>query len=80
MASATLGMSSAGINYDSWQFALIMLAINVVLVVLLFGILDRGRLISPAYSRLDKQNLAKVRAVRYERVRLEPATTEGGAD
>jgi NADH-quinone oxidoreductase subunit H len=80
VASATLGMSMAGINYDSWQFALIMLAVNVVLVVLLFGILDRGRLISPAYSRLDKQNLAKVRGAMYERVRLEPATTEGGAD
>jgi NADH-quinone oxidoreductase subunit H len=80
VASATLGMSAAGINYDTWQFALIMLAINIVLVVLLFGILDRGRLISPAYSRLDKQNLAKVRAARYERVRLEPVTTEGGAD
>jgi NADH-quinone oxidoreductase subunit H len=80
VATATLGMSMAGITYDSWQFALIMLAINVVLVVLLFGVLDRGRLISPAYSRLDKQNLAKVRAARYERVALKPVTTEGRAD
>ena len=27
--------------------------VNIVLVVLVFVILDRGRLISPAYSRLD---------------------------
>jgi hypothetical protein len=26
-------------------------------------VIDRGRLISPAYSRLDKRNLEKLRAV-----------------
>ena len=35
--------------------ALILFALNVVLVVLLFFVLDRGRLISPAYSRLDER-------------------------
>jgi NADH-quinone oxidoreductase subunit H len=80
VAVATLAMSMAGITYSSWQFAVIMLAVNVVLVALLFGILDRGRLISPAYSRLDKQNLAKVREARYRRAALKPVTTEGGAD
>jgi len=44
------------------------------------GVVDRGRLISPAYSRLDKRNLDKLRRARYERPRLEPAITEGGAD
>ena len=58
-----------------------MLALNVVLVVILFGVIDRGRLISPAYSRLDKRDLNKLRQARYERpARLAPATTEGGAD
>jgi len=49
-------------------------------MTIIVGVIDRGRLISPAYSRLDKRNLAKLRNVRYERARLEPVTTEGGAD
>jgi hypothetical protein len=58
-----------------------MLVVNLVLTAVLFGLIDRGRLISPAYSRLDKRNLDKLRAARYERpVRLAPATQEGGAD
>ena len=43
-------------------------------------VLDRGRLISPAYSRLDRRNLDKLRDVRYTRARFEPVPTEGGAD
>ena len=39
-----------------------MLVLNIVLVVILFGVIDRGRLISPAYSRLDKRNIDKLRA------------------
>jgi hypothetical protein len=57
-----------------------MLGLNIVLMTVIVGIVDRGRLISPAYSRLDKRNLAKLRGARYDRTRLEPATTEGGAD
>lgn len=78
VAGATLAMEAAGIHPGTWKFALVMLGINLVLVVGLFGFFDRGRLISPAYSRLDKRNLDKLRAARFERVRL--ATTEGGAD
>ena len=78
VAGATLILESAGIHPASWQFALIMLAINVVLVAVMFGIVDRGRLISPAYSRLDKRNLNKLR--RADAARLRPITSEGGAD
>jgi NADH-quinone oxidoreductase subunit H len=80
VAGLTLGLQYAGIYPDSWKFAVIMLGVNLVLAVLLFGLLDRGRLISPAYSRLDKRNLDKLRAARFERARLTPVTTEGGAD
>jgi NADH-quinone oxidoreductase subunit H len=80
VAGLMLGLQYAGINPGSWKFAVIMLGVNLVLAVLLFGLIDRGRLISPAYSRLDKRNLDKLRAARYERARLTPATTEGGAD
>jgi NADH-quinone oxidoreductase subunit H len=78
VAGATLILEYAGIHPASWQFALIMLAINLVLVAVMFGVVDRGRLISPAYSRLDKRNLAKLR--RVDAVRMRPITSEGGAD
>jgi hypothetical protein len=44
----------------------------------MFGIVDRGRLISPAYSRLDKRDLRKLR--RLDAARMRPITSEGGAD
>jgi NADH-quinone oxidoreductase subunit H len=78
VAGATLVLESAGIHPASWQFALSMLGINLVLVVVMFGVVDRGRLISPAYSRLDKRNLSKLR--RLDAARMRPITSEGGAD
>ncbi len=62
MASAILGLDAAGVARGSWAFGLSLLALNVVLVVILFFFIDRGRLISPAYSRLDKRNLDTLRA------------------
>jgi NADH-quinone oxidoreductase subunit H len=81
VAGADLGLQSAGIYPDSWKFAGAMLVLNIVLLALIFGVIDRGRLISPAYSRLDKRDLNKLRQARYERpARLAPAPIEGGAD
>ena len=81
VAAAALGMEYAGIYPDSWKFAVTMLVVNVALLAVIFGVIDRGRLISPAYSRLDRRNLDKLRHARYEQpARLAPATSEGGAD
>ena len=67
VAAATLGLDAAGFHPSSWQFAVAMLVINIVLMgVILFGF-DRGRLVSPAYSRLDKRNLAKLRRATFDR-------------
>ena len=63
IASAILGLDAAGVARGSWMFGLSLLALNVVLVVILFFVIDRGRLISPAYSRLDKRNVDKLRAI-----------------
>jgi hypothetical protein len=41
--------------------------LNIVAVIVLFMILDRGRVISPAYSRLDPRALAELRAVSGQR-------------
>jgi len=54
----------------------VLVALPLVLLVVLFGVLDRGRLISPAYSRLDKRNLEKLRRVTADRERA----LAGGAD
>ena len=80
VASASLGLQYAGIPMSSWKFSLVMLVMNIVMMVLIVGVIDRGRLISPAYSRLDKRDLAKLRQARYDRTRFQPATSEGGAD
>jgi hypothetical protein len=53
-------------------YALIMFAINAVLCVIVFFILDRGRIISPAYGRASAQELATLRAVSTARAHLSP--------
>ena len=67
----------AFVDPGSAKFSLALLAINLVLVVLIFGVLDRGRLISPAYSRLDRRDLNKLRRVATDRSR---AQTAGAGD
>ena len=79
VASATLGLDAAGFHPSSWQFAIAMLVVNLVLLVILFGVIDRGRLISPAYSRLDKRNLAKLRRATFDRERYSDAREDVGA-
>ena len=80
VAIATFGLDYAGIHPPSWQFAVIMLGVNIVLLAILLGVIDRGRLISPAYSRLDRRDIEKLRRARYDRARFEPAQNPGGAD
>src|SRR5581483_8238387 len=82
VAAGTLILESVGIHPDTWLFAVIFLAMNLVLAVILFGLIDRGRLVSPAYSRLDKRNLEKLRRARLDeaRYRAPTAAAHGGAD
>ncbi len=63
MATAILMLQKAGFAPTSMVFSAALLGINVVLTLILVFGLDRGRIISPAYSRLDKRNLTKLRAV-----------------
>lgn len=77
VAAALLGLEAAGVHPGSWPFLGAMVVINVVLVILLFWFFDRGRIISPAYSRLDRRNLEKLRRAAIDRARFVPAT-EGG--
>jgi hypothetical protein len=46
------------------MYASIMGAINMALVVILFAIMDRGRIVSPAYGRLGEREIRELRALR----------------
>jgi NADH-quinone oxidoreductase subunit H len=70
VASAILGLDAAGIARTSYAFLFSMMGINVVLAILLFVIIDRGRLISPASSRLDRERVARLRRQADDRTTL----------
>ncbi len=69
IASVTLGLDALGVARGP-MFSLALLALNVVLVVILFGWLDRGRLISPASPRVGTSELVRMRARGLERPRF----------
>jgi hypothetical protein len=50
----------------------VMGGLNIVLVILLFVVLDRGRLVSPAYSRLDRREVTRLRERAPARTSLHP--------
>jgi NADH-quinone oxidoreductase subunit H len=72
VAVLVLALDMAGLPRD-WRFGGAMFAVNAVLVVLLFFVLDRGRIVSPAYSRLDKAAVDRLRAVTATRAALTTA-------
>jgi len=73
MAGTIVGLNFAGYARGSWVFGLALLALNILFVVVVFLIIDRGRIISPAYSRLDRRNLEKLRQAALDRTRFHPA-------
>ena len=72
MGGAIVGLQSAGYVPTAWQFSGALLGVNVLLLLILFFILDRGRIVSPAYSRLDRRHLERLRAVTADRIAHEP--------
>lgn len=72
VSSTILGLDMAGVTRGSMAYLFAMLGINVVLFVILFLILDRGRLVSPAASRLDRARLQHLRAQAPSRATLNP--------
>ena len=62
VAAAVLGLDMANVPRD-WHFALSMLALNVVIMVLVFWVLDRGRIVSPASSRISNAELERLRTL-----------------
>ncbi|MEO5904064.1 MAG: NADH-quinone oxidoreductase subunit NuoH [Gemmatimonadaceae bacterium] len=62
IATAVLILDSAGIHRGA-MYSSILGALNMALVVIVFAILDRGRIISPAYGRQRGEQLRRLRAV-----------------
>ena len=62
IAAVMLGLSAAGID-QGFMYATILGCVNVVVIMLLFVILDRGRIISPAYGRMSARDVERLRQV-----------------
>jgi NADH-quinone oxidoreductase subunit H len=62
IAAVMLGLSAAGIQ-PGLMYATILGAINIALMIVLFAILDRGRIISPAYGRMHPREIERMRQV-----------------
>ena len=62
VAALILVLDRAGVARGP-AYGAIMFGVNVVLVAALFVLLDRGRIVSPAYSRLDREEIARLRAI-----------------
>jgi NADH-quinone oxidoreductase subunit H len=62
IAAVMLGLSAADIQ-PGLMYATILGSINVALVIILFAILDRGRIISPAYGRMHPREIERMRQV-----------------
>ena len=62
IAGTTLALDAAGISRGP-LFGMILFALNLAICVVLFFVLDRGRMISPAYRRLDPRRLASLQQV-----------------
>ena len=62
IAGVILILETAGIGRGA-MYSSIMGVVNVALVMIVFAVLDHGRIISPAYGRLEGTRLARLRRV-----------------
>jgi NADH-quinone oxidoreductase subunit H len=69
VASIILGLDIAGIE-RGLVYGLILFGVNVVLLLVLFVLLDRGRIVSPASAPAAGARLAHLRQLAAERARL----------
>ncbi|MDQ2668717.1 MAG: hypothetical protein M3Z05_22375, partial [Gemmatimonadota bacterium] len=67
VASTIVTLDALGFARGSVPFCIGLILLNLAAVVILFNIVDRGRIISPAFSRLNRRDLDKLRAVSTQR-------------
>ncbi len=63
VAATIVTLDGLGFARGSVPFHTGLILLNVAAVIILFVLLDRGRLISPAYSRLNRRDVERLRAV-----------------
>jgi len=74
IGAVMLGLSAAGIG-QGMMYAAILGSVNILMIIVLFAILDRGRIISPAYGRMHPREIEKLRRLdRRARIAPEAAT------
>jgi NADH-quinone oxidoreductase subunit H len=74
VAGTTLALDAAGVGRTNAIFGLVLFAMNIICVAAFLFFLDRGRLVSPAASRLETQELNRLREVAIRRARLAAET------
>jgi NADH-quinone oxidoreductase subunit H len=72
IAAVTLGLDMTGLVRGR-RYGLIMFGVNILLLIIVFVLLDRGRIISPASTRVRDEGIARLRA-RSRRSTLMPET------
>jgi NADH-quinone oxidoreductase subunit H len=77
IAGVTLALDAVGIR-PGLVHGLILFALNIVLCVIVFVLLDRGRLISPASTRIRMAEVERLRAMSRRRPGAGVVTTEAG--
>jgi len=77
IAAVMLGLSAAGIPEGGYYTA-ILGSINLGLIILLFAILDRGRIISPAYGRMHPREVERLKQVEKQAEKRHPIAVEAG--
>jgi NADH-quinone oxidoreductase subunit H len=73
IAGVMLGLSASGIPEGAWWTA-ILGSVNVAVIIILFAIFDRGRIISPAYGRMQPREIERLRRLDKHR----PVAAEAG--
>ncbi|HJQ52738.1 MAG TPA: NADH-quinone oxidoreductase subunit NuoH [Gemmatimonadaceae bacterium] len=73
IAAVMLGLSAAGIAQGT-MYAAILGSANILFIVVLFAILDRGRLISPAYGRMNPKEIDRMQRLDSRRAVAAGAT------
>jgi NADH-quinone oxidoreductase subunit H len=69
LAAVMLALDAAALP-RGFPYALILFGVSAVVMIALFFVLDRGRIVSPAYGRLSASELAELRAVAVSRAHL----------
>jgi NADH-quinone oxidoreductase subunit H len=77
IASVMLGLSAAGID-QGILYAAILGSVNLGMLIVLFVILDRGRIISPAYGRMHPKEVERLKQIEKQLEKRRPVAAEAG--